>query len=97
MGGPLRSRRARTTRAGERAEATQDEAPPRSRGARGLSDARAEYNASIELIRQHDADTQLVAAGISAEIALSKALGGGYVRDDANNNDNTKALGAVQP
>ena len=87
----------RAERAGQIAAAERLYQSSLSRGARGLSDARAEYNASIELIRQHDADTQLVAAGISAEIALSKALGGGYVRDDTNNNDNTKALGAVQP
>ncbi len=87
----------RTERAGQIAAAERLYQSSLSRGKRGLTDARAEYNASIELIRQHDADTQLVAAGISAEIALSKALGGGYVRDDTNNNDNTKAFGAVQP
>ena len=70
----------RTERAGQIAAAERLYQSSLSRGKRGLTDARAEYNASIELIRQHDADTQLVAAGISAEIALTKALGGGYVR-----------------
>jgi hypothetical protein len=37
----------------------------------------------------------LIAAGLSAEIALTKALGGGYVVDDTDNNN--KSLGAVQP
>ncbi len=72
-----------------------------ARGKRGLTDARAEFNADIELIRQHDADAQLIAAGLSAEIALSKALGGGYIRttDDDINNDNTPSAsaGASQP
>jgi multidrug efflux system outer membrane protein len=85
----------RTERAGQIAAADRLYQSSLSRGKRGLTDARAEYNASIELIRQHDADTQLVAAGISAEIALTKALGGGYVRDD--NDNNSKNLGAVQP
>ena len=66
-----------------------------ARGKRGLTDARAEYNADIELIRQHDADAQLVAAGISAEIALTKALGGGYVADDTTTKSDS--VGAVQP
>ncbi|MEP6483081.1 MAG: efflux transporter outer membrane subunit [Rudaea sp.] len=66
-----------------------------ARGKRGLTDARAEYNADLELIRQHDADTQLVAAGLSAEIALTKALGGGYLGDP--NNNNTASAGASQP
>lgn len=88
----------RTERAGQIAAAERLYQSSLSRGKRGLSDARAEYNASIELIRQHDADTQLIAAGVSAEIALTKALGGGYVRDDdSNSNENTKTFGAVQP
>ncbi len=85
----------RTERAGQIAAAERLYQSSLSRGKRGLTDARAEYNASIELIRQHDADTQLVAAGVAAEIALTKALGGGYVRDD--NDNNNKSLGAVQP
>jgi multidrug efflux system outer membrane protein len=86
----------RSERAGQIAAAERLYQSSLSRGKRGLTDARAEYNASIELIRQHDADTQLVAAGVSAEIALAKALGGGYAPDD-NNDNNTKSLGAVQP
>jgi multidrug efflux system outer membrane protein len=66
-----------------------------ARGKRGLTDARAEYNADIELIRQHDADAQLVAAGISAEIALTKALGGGYIADETTTKPDS--VGAVQP
>lgn len=90
----------RTERAGQIAAAERLYQSSLSRGKRGLTDARAEYNASIELIRQHDADTQLVAAGISAEIALTKALGGGYIRDDIgrdDNDNNSKNIGAVQP
>ncbi len=85
----------RTERAGQIAAAQRLYQSSLSRGKRGLTDARAEYNASIELIRQHDADTQLIAAGLSAEIALTKALGGGFVTDDTDNNN--KSLGAVQP
>jgi multidrug efflux system outer membrane protein len=69
-----------------------------ARGKRGLTDARPEYSASIELIRQHDANTQLVAAGLSAEIALTKALGGGYVGPDPSDTDKKSvSAGAVQP
>jgi len=90
----------RTERAGQITAAERLYQSSLSRGKRGLTDARAEYNASIELIRQHDADTQLVAAGISADIALTKALGGGYIRDDIgrdDNDNNSKNIGAVQP
>jgi multidrug efflux system outer membrane protein len=49
-----------------------------SREARGLSDARPALAAASELQRQRDAGIRLDAAALSAEIALTKALGGGY-------------------
>lgn len=81
----------RKERAGQIEAAERLYASSLARGKTGLTDARAEYNADIELIRQHDADTQLVAAGLSAEIALTKALGGGYV---AEQNETSKTNSA---
>ena len=87
----------RTERAGQVSAAERLYQSSLARGRRGLTDARPEYLASIELIRQHDADTQLVAAGLSAEIALTKALGGGYVADQTDTDKKSVSAGAVQP
>ena len=66
-----------------------------SRENRGVIDARPVLAASVEVQRQRDAEIQLDAAALSAEIALTKALGGGY-RADAQNNSNA-ASGATSP
>ncbi|MHB8678951.1 MAG: efflux transporter outer membrane subunit, partial [Rudaea sp.] len=44
----------------------------------GLSDAIPALDAGETLDRQRDASVQLDAAALSAEIALTSALGGGY-------------------
>ena len=49
-----------------------------ARAARGLTDARPVLAAAMELDRQRDARAQLAAAAVSADIALTRALGGGY-------------------
>ncbi|MGA9334413.1 MAG: efflux transporter outer membrane subunit [Rudaea sp.] len=53
-----------------------------ARARRGVTDARPVLAATVELDRQRDADAQLVAATLSADIALTRALGGGF-RDHA--------------
>ena len=49
-----------------------------ARGRQGLSDARAELGAQQSWIDQRDALLELDAAAVSADIALQRALGGGY-------------------
>jgi multidrug efflux system outer membrane protein len=66
-----------------------------SRENRGVIDARPVLAASVEVQRQRDAEVQLEAAALSAEIALTKALGGGY-RTDTQNNSNAVS-GATSP
>jgi multidrug efflux system outer membrane protein len=44
----------------------------------GLTDSRAELTATESWIEQRDALLQLDAAALSADIALQRALGGGY-------------------
>jgi len=58
-----------------------------ARETRGVADARPTLAASAELQRQRDAGIQLDAAALATEIALTKALGGGY-RPDASNDAN---------
>ncbi len=58
-----------------------------ARAARGLTDARPVLAATIELDRQRDAHAQLAAAAVSAEIALIRALGGGYKTEQSAIND----------
>lgn len=60
----------------------------RAREQRGVTDARPALAANAELDRQRDAEIQLDAAALSAEIALTRALGGGYRAGVANNNSN---------
>jgi multidrug efflux system outer membrane protein len=57
-------------------EALQDTSAARSR--RGIGDDRAVLSAEAEVIQQRDAATALQAQAISTDIALIKALGGGY-------------------
>jgi multidrug efflux system outer membrane protein len=57
-------------------QALQDAAAARAR--RGLTDDRSVLAAQAQLLQQRDAATTLDAQAISADIALTKALGGGY-------------------
>ena len=57
-------------------QSLQDTSAARSR--RGIGDDRAVIAAEAEVIQQHDAATALQAQAISTDIALIKALGGGY-------------------
>jgi multidrug efflux system outer membrane protein len=57
-------------------QALQDAAAARAR--RGLTDDRSVHAAQAQLLQQRDAATTLDAQAISADIALTKALGGGY-------------------
>jgi multidrug efflux system outer membrane protein len=57
-------------------ESLQDTSAARSR--RGIGDDRAVIAAEAEVIQQRDAATALQAQAISTDIALIKALGGGY-------------------
>lgn len=62
----------------------------RSRERRGIIDARPALAAVSELQRQRDAELQLDVAALSAEIALTRALGGGFGSADADSsNSNT--------
>jgi multidrug efflux system outer membrane protein len=53
-----------------------------ARETRGVTDARPTLAATAEVQRQRDAELQLDVAALSAEIALTKALGGGYHNTD---------------
>jgi outer membrane protein, multidrug efflux system len=59
----------------------------------GLNDARSELMATESWIDQRDAMLQLDSAAVSADIALQRALGGGYERQQklANSSSNTTA------
>ena len=57
-------------------EALQQTATAREQ--RGIGDDRSVISAEAEVIQQRDAQTALHAEAISADIALTKALGGGY-------------------
>jgi multidrug efflux system outer membrane protein len=59
----------------------------RAREQRGVTDARPALAANAELDRQRDAEIQLDSAALSAEIALTRALGGGYRADPTNNSN----------
>ncbi|HEX7110838.1 MAG TPA: RND transporter, partial [Mizugakiibacter sp.] len=56
-----------------------DSAAARER--QGLADARAGLAAELALLQQRDAAVQLDAQALGADIALIKALGGGYRAD----------------
>lgn len=65
-------------------------ASAQARAQHGLADARPELAAAVEIDRQRDVDAQLASAALSAEIALTKALGGGF-RADADTDAQTEA------
>jgi multidrug efflux system outer membrane protein len=76
---------------------TQLLASARARMQQGLSDAIPVLDANETLDRQRDAGVQLDAAALSAEIALTRALGGGYDdRADTTSSD-TSTSGAPSP
>jgi multidrug efflux system outer membrane protein len=54
------------------------EAGAAARVRQGITDSRAELTATESWIEQRDALLQLDAAALSADIALQRALGGGY-------------------
>lgn len=61
---------------------------------RGLADDRSVLTVQADLLQQRDAAATLAADAISAEIALTKALGGGYRADQATR---ISAAGADAP
>ncbi len=68
----------RTQRGLEVEAARQLESSAAARARQGLTDARAELTATESWIEQRDALLLLDAAALSADIALQRALGGGY-------------------
>jgi multidrug efflux system outer membrane protein len=68
----------RTQRVLEVDAAQQLQSSAAARVRQGIIDSRAELTASESLIEQRDALLQLDAAALSADIALQRALGGGY-------------------
>src|ERR1700730_263614 len=75
-------------------------APLRSSAAarvrQGIIDARTELSATEIWIEQRDALLQLDAAALSADIALQRALGGGYERPQKLANSPTTATTTTQ-
>ena len=53
-------------------------AAAKARAAQGVRDARESLAAHAQLLQQHDAAVQLQAQAVSTDLALIKALGGGY-------------------
>jgi outer membrane protein, multidrug efflux system len=68
----------RTQRSQQVAAALRIKDTAAARVAQGIADYRTELNATESLIEQRDAMLQLDAAALSADIALQRALGGGY-------------------
>lgn len=77
--------------AAQLAAARQLQASAQARARRGVTDARPVLAATVALDRQRDADAQLVAATLSADIALTRALGGGYRAHDEISNASSGA------
>ena len=71
-------------------EALQDAAQARAR--RGLTDDRSVLAAEAQLLQQRDAATALDAQAISADISLTKALGGGYRFEAPPQTDSTQSV-----
>jgi len=66
-----------------------------SREQRGVTDARPVLLASAEVQRRRDAEIQLDAAAVSAEIALTRALGGGFRASAIDQNPSNAISGAT--
>lgn len=67
-----------------------------ARARRGLADDRSVLAAEAQLLMQRDAATTLDAQAISADIALTKSLGGGY-RFAGTGVDSTPSVSQTQP
>lgn len=81
----------RTQRVLEVDAAQQLQSSAAARVRQGLIDSRSELTATESLIEQRDALLQLDAAGLSADIALQRALGGGYESPQQLANSHTTA------
>ncbi|MEP6884448.1 MAG: efflux transporter outer membrane subunit [Gammaproteobacteria bacterium] len=75
-GAQIAAQRAQRVLEVEAAHQLQGSAAARVR--QGITDSRAEFTAAETLLEQRDALLQLDAAALSADIALQRALGGGY-------------------
>jgi multidrug efflux system outer membrane protein len=62
-----------------------------ARARQGIRDARESLGAQAALLRQRDASTQLQAQALSTDLALIKALGGGYGTADASASASTSS------
>jgi outer membrane protein, multidrug efflux system len=62
----------------------------------GITDARTEFAATESLIEQRDALLQLDAAALPADIALQRALGGGYESPQKLANSHSTAIATTQ-
>jgi multidrug efflux system outer membrane protein len=63
----------------------------KARARQGIRDARESLGAQAALLRQRDASTQLQAQALSTDLALIKALGGGYSTADASASASTSS------
>lgn len=73
-------------RAKQRAQVSADQAlvaSAQARAARGIKDGRESLNAQAQLLLQRDQAVSLQAQALSTDLALIKALGGGYRADTA--------------
>jgi len=86
----ISAQRAQRAREVDAARSLESSAAARVR--QGLTDSRPELNASAAVIDQRDALLQLDSAALSADIALQRALGGGYqeYQDSANSPSTSK-------
>ena len=81
----------RTQRALEVDAAQQLQSSAAARVRQGVTDSRAELTATESVMEQRDALLQLDAAALSADIALQRALGGGYVNPQQLTNSHSTA------
>jgi multidrug efflux system outer membrane protein len=88
----ISAQRAQRTIEVDAARRLQDSAAARVR--QGITDPRPELNATESLIEQRDALLQLDSAALSADIALQRALGGGYemTQEPANSHSTSTAI-----
>ncbi|HET6805604.1 MAG TPA: efflux transporter outer membrane subunit [Frateuria sp.] len=63
---------------------------------RGVRDARESLAAELELLQQRDAATQLHAQALATDLALIKALGGGYRNDSRSETSSTSPAPGAQ-
>ncbi len=87
----------RIERARQLDAATRLENNAEARERRGVVDARAGLAARVETLQQRDAALSLDAGAISADIALTKALGGGYRMNEPTRGSADDAGAATSP